>query len=1014
MTFRTFENGIRIAEGFAVDPATGKIGELYWNTARLVLRQCVESTTPIWEDVTVKAGTTPFSTLFWDAVNDKWAENVLLLTNGRTIYAADSAAPQDLVIQSGDTTNPGVAGSDLILRPGTGALGQGVLVVDALDIIQTEDAAGPLSIAAGDSTVNAAGNDLNLSSGTGTSTQGDVNVSGEDIEINAGNKIRLNGEVVFSQILVADPASPETAQLYWHNTYQRFRKYDGTNWHWIDASRHNSPIVVIDLYDDSILTLPATTATLVDGTTVTDGMLVVMQNSGSPAVYLATVAGINITWTAQFFGQSPTTTASAGDSVFVRSGATNNDGYYFFQSTGTWFNPSASAGAVILPGIDVGNTTFWDGTSWVPDQNILQSGTGLIYAPTNNDVDAIKGKSILMFAGAKAAGTGDGGDVELSGGTSFAGIQGDVRASGNSFILPGADSALPAPAHRSGGIHYSYDLPFASGKGRISDGVSYRDFDSADINGEITGWPNLIDASFTFVDATRVFTIAQTGLPLLQFYIKGKQYNIDTTLTPQTVTIPNTVGNHYIYYDAFGVLTANTVYNLQSGLQNSVLIAIIHWNGTSSSMVADRRTLLTMDGDNRYHQRSTDPIQVKGADFAVSGISDFSSSGPAAYQFSVAAGVRYMEELQASIPAKTVAASQLPVISLNSTNQMIRSAATTAPLLNNGVANVYNLNTLGTWSQAAITVGNYVNVWLVLLNDTTFPVALLMPQAQHTSLTDAQKELPSSLVTFFPATEYKVLARLTFQSLTAMGIGARQFVSMTNFVPNHGTLADLTLNANTDRDLYHSEPASVDMYFNPVSGDVVWSGDIFIPVPGLTGATNTIAAQTINMADDQVAWITLERKISGTSVRAVTVGTPTTFFTQNNAQQDRVIIFKRIAGEVFFMRGNAEKLRKRQALADNQVAAASIFNFPNPTTPNYAYQVEYSIYRNGIMETGTIMVVRGAIGNIAQAIAGASTGSTGVVLTVAESGSTLQLQYTSTSTGQIPVIRYKISAWLAT
>ncbi len=229
MTFRTFENGIRIAKGFASDPADGKVGDLYWNTSKNLLRQCVVSTpTAVWEDVSIKPGTAPYSTLYWDNTTGQWTENVLLLTNGRNLYAASSATSLSLTISAGDTTDPGTFGSDLVLEAGSGPAGTADVLVISENFRQQDNTGTDFNITSADST-NAAGNNLNLSAGQGSSEQGNLNLSGEEVNttatevnINATDKIRLNGEVVFSQILASDPFGAETGQIYWNITANRF------------------------------------------------------------------------------------------------------------------------------------------------------------------------------------------------------------------------------------------------------------------------------------------------------------------------------------------------------------------------------------------------------------------------------------------------------------------------------------------------------------------------------------------------------------------------------------------------------------------------------------------------------------------------------------------------------------------------------------------------------------------------------------------------------------------------
>lgn len=1001
MTFRTFENGIRVAKGFASDPGTGKIGELYWNTTRNVLRQCVEDTTPIWEDVTVKPGTTQYSVLVWDIVADRWVENTLLLVNGKTVYSATSATPEDLTIQSGDTTDPGELGSDIVLKVGTGDAGDGNISVDAENIIQKEDKGVALNIQSADSTVNAAGNDLNLTAGTGTSDQGNLNTSAQNTNITSAEKIRLTGEVVLSQILVTDPSLPETAQLYFNNEFKRFRKYDGTNWHWIDVNGQNIPTVAVDLFDDSILSLPPDTTTQIDGVTVTDGMLVVIQNSGSPVIYRADVAGIAITWTPMNFGQSPTVSPEYGDCIYVKNGTTNIDGVYFYQSTNSWVNPFASAGAVILAGITTDNLTRWDGAQWVPDTSFNSDGAGLLYAPDDTNNDAVKAANTTIQASNKTSGTGDGGNLNLTAGSSAGGVAGDVVATGNTMMVP----VNATPQYRIGGIFLDPStLKLASGQNGI-----LRDLDGADINGELTGFEDITKSAISFTDGTRQFDLSLTGLDPIIVWLRGQRFDY---LVTQSVIITNTVGNHYIYFDANGLLSSNTVFNLETGLKDYVLVAIVNWNGSASTLVADRRHLLTMDGDVRFNKRSTQPIEVKAGDFEPTG-NVFTGSG--SNNILIGAGNLYIEELVRAVTSKNVSLSQIPMLYLSGTN-VTNLVTGTSAMLDDTTYLLYNRNTLGVWSQQTITVvPSYFNIWIAVTTDPTRPVVMIQPQETYLSLAAAAAELPEDIVTFWPSTEYRLIHRLTFVNTSFLAFTARKFVNLFDMTPIWSSEPNLILNQNTEKDYWPVMPENQDMYFDPLTGTITWTQNIQLGIVGRTSATNSISAGSVTLADGQIAIISGVNKrdyIGPTLTPTVTTASAMQADTASN--QNDMILFKRVGNEAYFMRGTVSKIQKRTALLDNQVTPVSIFNFPNATLPNYSFQVDYSIYRNGTLETGTIFVVRGAIGNIGQSIAGASNGSTGVTLNVAESGSTLQLQYTSTNTGSVPVIRYDIKSWLAT
>ena len=115
------------------------------------------------------------------------------------------------------------------------------------------------------------------------------------------------------------PTDPENGDIYYDTGLLRHRKYE--NGAWQDLS--GAPTLRARLLDAVDLTLPATTATLIDGQTVANGndVLFAALTSGNNKVYRAAVTGINIVWTAQneFAGS---TSPTKGDSILILEGTT--------------------------------------------------------------------------------------------------------------------------------------------------------------------------------------------------------------------------------------------------------------------------------------------------------------------------------------------------------------------------------------------------------------------------------------------------------------------------------------------------------------------------------------------------------------------------------------------------------------------------------------------------------------------------------------------------------------------
>lgn len=84
--------------------------------------------------------------------------------------------------------------------------------------------------------------------------------------------------------------------------------------------------------------------------------------------------------------------------------------------------------ALIYPlptGTVLNSILAWDGSAWVEDPFLTVSGTS-IRPPDDTVADAFQPTPAFLSGAAKTAGTGDGGDVRLAGGTSFGGNRGRV------------------------------------------------------------------------------------------------------------------------------------------------------------------------------------------------------------------------------------------------------------------------------------------------------------------------------------------------------------------------------------------------------------------------------------------------------------------------------------------------------------------------------------------------------------------------------------------------------------
>ena len=341
--FKSFDTGIRIAPGLASDPAQGRLFEFYANTVRGVLRQCVSESPLVWQDVTLANGTVDKTTLHWDVATGAWIENTLFTSDGAKVSTPDTATGQDFEVVAGAATGVGQLGGNLYLRGGLGDLGLGTILIDSPEIAGLSGATGSaLSIKAGSSTgAGISGGDLTVAAGDpgAGAVRGDLDLVGDTVALLADRAINVGAQHA------VDPSAPAIGDLYLNTKWNRMRQYNGAAWAFTDLKGLNT----VTLFDATQLTLPATTATLIDGQTVATGNVVVFSAlTVSPGYYWASVLAGAITWTRYAIGADPAGGFTLGDKIFVTTGAAQALSEKYWNGSAWVTNVSGNSGNLLL------------------------------------------------------------------------------------------------------------------------------------------------------------------------------------------------------------------------------------------------------------------------------------------------------------------------------------------------------------------------------------------------------------------------------------------------------------------------------------------------------------------------------------------------------------------------------------------------------------------------------------------------------------------------------------------
>jgi hypothetical protein len=277
---------------------------------------------------------------------------------------------------------------------------------------------------------------------------------------------------------------------------------------------------------------------------------------------------------------------------------------------------------------------------------------------------------------------------------------------------------------------------------------------------EPTGFVDRTESVLSFNDSLRKFTIAPVTTNF-SFYIQGTKY-IKTAA--EELVIPNTDGNHYIYYDANGDLTSTTVFS-SSIIEQFAFVAIIYWNSEINEHVyfAEERHGITMDGVSHsylhtiFGARYLSGLALEG--FTVDG----AGTNDADAQFTSDSGSIRDEDILHILPAQ----SQIPVY-YRQGQLWRRKAPNGFPFIYSGTVGYtgaegripYNEYTGGAWQLTEVANNAFVLIHYFATNDIDDYVIAIQGTNTYGNVTAAR---------LAAATEISSLAGLPFAEFVAIG-----------------------------------------------------------------------------------------------------------------------------------------------------------------------------------------------------------------------------------------------------
>ena len=291
--------------------------------------------------------------------------------------------------------------------------------------------------------------------------------------------------------------------------------------------------------------------------------------------------------------------------------------------------------------------------------------------------------------------------------------------------------------------------------------------------GEPMGHQNLLESQISFDNPTRTFTIAPRSASYV-IYTRGTRRVITDT---RTVTIPNTTGLYYIYFDTAGILQYRTTF---FDWPNDCMTAYIYWNADNQTapFVADERHGITLDWQTHEYLHRTRGAAYANGFVASNYILNADGSLDSHMQLDLAGGTFFDEDLQVDIVSSNTPApnsweqdlsgpTRIPMFYRVNSSWVI-DAPTNFPLKQGVARPRYNANVGGVWSVADIDNNKFGLTFLIATNNINYPIIGVIGQTNHANESDAiAVDFNELNLTGFPVVELRPLYKLIYNVKTA-------------------------------------------------------------------------------------------------------------------------------------------------------------------------------------------------------------------------------------------------------
>ena len=291
-------------------------------------------------------------------------------------------------------------------------------------------------------------------------------------------------------------------------------------------------------------------------------------------------------------------------------------------------------------------------------------------------------------------------------------------------------------------------------------------------NREPMGHEDITESTIAFSESTRVFSISPVSSSF-SVWVKGKKFVKTST---QTVTIPDTSGLYYIYFDSNGSIQYKTSY---FDWGDDAPTAYIYWNSADAKayFFADERHGITLDWQTHEYLHRTRGAVIASGFGAGSYTTSGDGSSDADAKIDIANGTFFDEDLQIDISHSSTPVSNtwqqrlqngayIPVF-YRSNSSWKKDTATQFPM-KQGVNRVqYNQYSGSTWSTSDIDSNKFGISWLVATNNLGEPILAILGQSSYLTQGEAEASTWEDLnLDDLPIFEMRPLYKLIYQTST--------------------------------------------------------------------------------------------------------------------------------------------------------------------------------------------------------------------------------------------------------